>query len=156
MNDKTKKELIWIIGVLVVLGGAIVGNVIFIALHGENFAQNAKANQSYPSNAEIIHVNATQWSWDFIYANGSSTVNSLNVTVNVPIVLIVTSVAGSQQFAVIHDLSIPQMDLQVYAVPGQNNTIEFTPTKVGSFYFECVEYCGELHYEMRGYMDVVA
>ncbi|MCL5439631.1 MAG: hypothetical protein M1595_01815 [Candidatus Thermoplasmatota archaeon] len=156
MNDKEKKELIWIIAVIAVLLGAAAGNLFLLNEHRDNIAQNIDAKPTYPANATIIHVNATQWSWDFIYPNGTSTVNSFTVTVNHPVVLIITSVKGAQQFAVIHDLSIPQLAIQVYAVPGQNNSISFTPTKVGSFYFECVEYCGLDHYLMRGYMDVVA
>ena len=156
MNDKEKKELIWIIAVIAVLLGAAAGNLFLLNEHKGNIAQNVDAKPSYPANATIIHVNATQGSWEFIYANGTFTVNAFTVTVNKPVVLVVTSVKGDQQFAVIHDLSIPQLAIQVYAVPGQNNSISFTPTKVGSFYFECVEYCGLKHYQMRGYMDVVS
>jgi|YelNatPaOPRAMG01_1025707.scaffolds.fasta_scaffold00209_63 cytochrome c oxidase subunit 2 len=156
MNDRTRKELIWMAGVLAILIGAAIGNVIYISMHNENFAQNVNANPSYPSNATIIKVDATQWSWAFIYSNGSETVNMLNVTVGKPVVLVVTSIKGAEAFAVIHDLSIPKLGVQVYAIPGQNNSLSFTPTVVGSYYFECVEYCGLDHYEMRGMMNVVA
>ena len=150
--EGNKAGVIFVVIVLI----AMAGNLFLLNEHRDNIAQNVNAKPSYPANATIIHVNATQWSWEFIYANGTFTVNAFTVTVNKPVVLVVTSVKGDQQFAVIHDLSIPQLAIQVYAVPGQNNSISFTPTKVGSFYFECVEYCGLKHYQMRGYMDVVS
>ncbi len=156
MNDKTKKEFIWIVAVLVVLIGSAIGNVIYISMHSQNFAQNVNAHPTYPSNADIVHVEGTQWSWTFVYSNGTTTTNVLNVTVGKPVVLVVTSIKGAEQFAVIHDLSIPKLAIQVYAIPGQNNSLSFTPTVIGSFYFECVEYCGLDHYEMRGYLNVVA
>ena len=156
MNDKTRKELIWIAGVLVVLIGAAIGNVIYISMHNQNLAQNVDAHPTYPSNATIIRVDATQWSWAFIYSNGTESVDTFNVTVGKPVVLVVTSIKGAEQFAVIHDLSIPKLDVQLYAIPGQNNSLSFTPTVIGSYYFECVEYCGLDHYEMKGFMNVVA
>lgn len=150
LNEKLKKELIWITAVLVILIGSAAANLVYISEHNKSIAQNVNQNPTYPSNAEIIHVTGRQWSWQFTYSNGTSSTNTFLAHVGQPVVLIVTSVD------VIHDLIIPQMDIQSYAVPGQNNSLEFTPTKTGSFYFECAEYCGLNHYEMRGNLTVVS
>ncbi|MEM3643146.1 MAG: hypothetical protein QXU70_04635 [Thermoplasmatales archaeon] len=66
------------------------------------------------------------------------------MTVNTTYTLIVTSKD------VIHDLYIPQFGVQVYAVYGHPNQVTIEPKQVGTFIMECVEYCGEYHYEMRG------
>jgi Heme/copper-type cytochrome/quinol oxidases, subunit 2 len=68
---------------------------------------------------------------------------------NVTYTLIVTSKD------VIHDLYIPQFGVQVYAVYGHTNEVSFTPLVPGTYIMECVEYCGEYHYEMRGQVVVL-
>lgn len=150
MNDKIKKELIWIVAVLVILIASAAANVVYITQHEQSIAVNSKQAPNYPVNAEVIQVTGRQWSWDFKYTNGTSSTNTFVAQKGVPVVLIVSSAD------VIHDLLIPQMDIQSYAVPGQNNSVEFTPTKVGTFYFECAEYCGLNHFEMRGNLTVVS
>lgn len=149
MNDKLKKEILWVGGVLVILIVCAAVNAVYIVQHEQSIAVKSSQAPSYPANSEIINVTGRQWSWQFTYANGTSSTNTFVAQKGVPVILIVTSVD------VIHDLIIPQMDVQAYAVPGQNNSLEFTPTKVGSFYFECAEYCGLDHYEMRGNLTVV-
>ncbi|MCL4335127.1 MAG: hypothetical protein M1402_03410 [Candidatus Thermoplasmatota archaeon] len=153
--NKKQIELAWIIAVLVILlsWGAI--NIVWIGdVHNSIATENNHVSANNSSNVQLIKVQGTQWSWTFTNSSGVSTTDAFNVTVNKTVELVVTSVPG-EYIAVIHDLLIPQMGIQIYAVPGQNNTIEFTPTHTGVFFFECVEYCGELHYEMRGYMTVV-
>lgn len=148
MNHKVKMEVLWVVAVVIILGGAAAANLMWIEGAQNSISQqgNGTANAS---SAQIIHVDGRQWSWTFTNASGVSTVNGFTVQANKTVELVVTS--GD----VIHDLLIPQMGIQIYAVPGQNNTIQFTPDHAGTFFFECVEYCGEYHYEMRGNMTVV-
>ncbi len=147
MNDKLRKEVIFISVVVVILIASAVLNVFLISNISNSVSQN---NGAIPVGAEVIHVVGHQWAWTFIYPNGTSSVNALTVPVNRNIALVVNS------SDVIHDLYIPEMDVQVYAVPGMNNTVVFDPTHTGSFYFECVEYCGEYHYRMTGTLQVVS
>lgn len=150
MNGKTKVELLWVIGVLVILGGAAVFNIMWIQGNRNGIAQDtSNGGPNTSGNLQVIHVTGSQWSWAFANSTGNLTVNAFTVKVNVPVELVVSSTD------VIHDLLIPQMGIQVYAVPGQNNTIQFTPSEIGTYFFECVEYCGEYHFEMRGNMTVV-
>ncbi len=155
MSDKKGRnlELYFMIGVLVVLLGSAAANYVEIAANPGSIPTE---NAIPPAGSYVVRVFATQWAWSFEYPNNTTSVGSLTVPVDTNVSLVVTSIAGAQQSAVIHDLLIPQMDIQIYAVPGQNNTVTFEPTVVGSYYFECVEYCGEYHYEMRGYMEVVS
>ncbi len=148
MMSKGRIETIFIASVIAILAVFAVINYAAIMETKGSIAQDSTPVSS--SNSEVIHVVGHQWAWTFIYPNGTITENSLVVSVNTPITLVVNS------SDVIHDLYIPQMDIQSYAVPGQNNTVSFTPTSTGQFFFECVEYCGEFHYEMRGYLTVVS
>ncbi|MCL4447915.1 MAG: cytochrome c oxidase subunit II [Candidatus Thermoplasmatota archaeon] len=147
MNPKTQKEFIFIGVVLAILVGSAVLNVLLVSDISDSVAQNDGA---VPAGAYVVHVVGHQWSWDFYSPNGSLTVNTFTVPVNTQVALIVNS------SDVIHDLAIPELGIQVYAVPGMNNTVVFEATHTGSFYFDCVEYCGELHYEMRGTLQVVS
>lgn len=101
------------------------------------------------SGAIPIQVIGAQWSWTFVYQNGTKSVNNLTLKANTTYQLVVTSQD------VIHDLYIGHLGVQIYAVPGQTNTLTFTtPDHSGHYFFECVEYCGEDHYLMRGFMTV--
>lgn len=148
MNKKTRIELYWIIGVLVVLVGSAVFNYTLTNSISNEIA-NPFSPQHIPNNSTMIDVIGAQWSWTFVYPNGTQSVDALTLQSNHTYTLKVSSED------VIHSLLISQMGVQVYAVPGHNNTVTFTPTHVGKYLFECVEYCGEDHYLMRGILTVI-
>ncbi len=156
MNKKLKIETMWIVGVLLVLGMAAGLNIYSTTLPGFSVATNINSNSNLNASSNIIHATGEQWAWLFTNNTGLTTTDTFYLTVNTTYTLIVDSCKGSHQFAVIHDLAIPQFGIQIYAVPGQNNSITFTPLHTGTFIFECVEYCGYDHYLMRGYVHVVA
>lgn len=149
MNDKAKYEYLYAIVVVAILLAVAVVNYAYITNHEANIAQPLN-NSTVPADSTIINVSGYQWAWTFTYQNGSSSTDYLYVTANHTYTLQVTSKD------VIHDLLIPSMGIQVYAVPGHPNQVTFEPTKKGTYIFECVEYCGEDHYLMRGYMEVSA
>lgn len=153
MNKKTKVELLWIAGVLVVVFVSIFWNFMLVENQSNEIAQASTG--SIPTGPNVIDVVATQWNWAFTNSTGVTTNDAFTVQANVTYTLVVTSAATPTNSAVIHSLLIPQLGVQSYAVPGQTNIVQFTPTHVGSYYFVCVEYCGEFHYTMRGYMTVV-
>ncbi|SIM70287.1 cupredoxin domain-containing protein [Cuniculiplasma divulgatum] len=158
MNKKMKIEALWLIGVLVVLGAAAGLNIYTTGLPAFSIATKETPHTNINPNNHIIDVTGEQWAWVFTKENATGThtcTDSLTIHVNTTYTLIVSSSKGSHHFAVIHDLYIAQFDIQIYAVPGQNNTITFTPVHTGVFIFECVEYCGYDHYLMRGYLTVV-
>ncbi len=158
MNKKLKIEAMWIVGVLVVLGVAAGLNIYTTELPSFSIATKEVSHSKLNPNSHIIDVQGEQWAWVFEKQNSTglhTCTDSLTIHVNTTYTLIVSSTKGSHQFAVIHDLYIAQFDIQIYAVPGQNNTVSFTPDHTGKFVFECVEYCGYDHYLMRGYLTVV-
>lgn len=147
MKSKTKIEALFMLAVIVVLGFFAADQAYISAYEIPNSI--ASQYNGTHSGSVPIHVAGEQWSWTFTYQNGTSSVNVLTLKANTTYQLIVTSKD------VIHDLYIGHFGVQVYAVPGQTNTISFTtPTHPGHYFFECVEYCGKDHYLMRGTLTV--
>lgn len=147
MDKKTKVEAIFMLMVLVVLG-VFAAQQAYVSAHEipNSIATEYKGNVS---GAIQIQVVGAQWSWTFIYPNGTKSVDQLTLQPNTTYQLVVTSQD------VIHDLYLGHIGAQVYAVPGQTNTLTFTtPDHSGQYFFECVEYCGADHYLMRGMMTV--
>ncbi|MEM0155129.1 MAG: hypothetical protein QW597_00810 [Thermoplasmataceae archaeon] len=153
MNKKIKTELLWMIGVLAVISVAMYWNFMVVQNQSTEIAQADYGK--IPTGPNVIDVVATQWLWSFTNSTGNTTYDAFNVAVNETYTLVITSAATQTSSAVIHSLLIPQLGVQSYAVPGQTNVVQFTPTHTGSYYFVCVEYCGQGHYTMRGYMTVV-
>ncbi len=139
--------MIYSIVVIVILLVVAIINVNYIDGHMANIAQ-PENNSTVPANSTIIKVTGYQWAWSFTYTNGTTSTDVLYAQAGHAYTLQVTSKD------VIHDLLIPNLGVQVYAVPGHPNQVTFEPTKPGTYIFECVEYCGQDHYLMRGYLEV--
>ncbi len=140
LDNRTKAEVIWVIAVVAILSWAAVSNATYLQTHSENIANPVGPDPQ----GVIINVTGYQWAWAFQYPNGTISTDKLVLTNGTTYTLIVSSKD------VIHDLYIPEFGVNIYAVYGHTNQITFKPTKAGIYLFECVEYCGEFHYEMRG------
>jgi cytochrome c oxidase subunit 2 len=55
---------------------------------------------------------------------------------------------------VTHDFYVPALRLKQDAVPGMKIAIHFTATKPGRYEIACAELCGQLHHQMRAYLEV--
>ncbi|MGI0060230.1 MAG: hypothetical protein ACREBJ_10735, partial [Nitrosotalea sp.] len=55
---------------------------------------------------------------------------------------------------VMHSFNIPDWVVFEDAVPGHVNHAWFAPDQTGEFPIQCREYCGLLHYNMRGSLVV--
>lgn len=140
MKNRLLVEIIWIVAVVAILSWAAVSNASYISAN-----QNYIANPQYGDPAGVvINVTGYQWAWAFQYPNGTITTDKLVLSVNTTYTLVINSKD------VIHDLYIPQFGVQAYAVPGHPNQVTIEPKTTGTFILECVEYCGEYHYQMRG------
>ncbi len=51
-------------------------------------------------------------------------------------------------------LNIHEYVVLLDAVPGQINTVWFSPNEAGEFDIQCREYCGLIHYNMRATLIV--
>lgn len=145
MNKKSLYELIWLLAVVVILSASAYYNFVYTTQNSQEIAQPYSGDPS----GIIINVTGYQWGWQFQYSNGTIMTDKLVLEANQTYTLIVRSKD------VIHDLYIPQFGVQVYAVYNHTNQVSFTPLAPGTYIMECVEYCGEYHYEMRGEVIVL-
>ncbi len=62
-----------------------------------------------------------------------------------------------QDFDVPHGLSVMgARNAELLVMPGQTETLEWRPQKVGVYPFYCTDFCSALHQEMQGYIRVSA
>ena len=104
--------------------------------------------RSPPLDAMSVKVIGRQWSWSFVYPSGKQN-DELMVALNKPVKLELYSQD------VIHGFYIPAFRIKEDVVPGKNNWLWFTPTKLGSFDIECTVICGERHSYMLSRVNVV-
>lgn len=101
-----------------------------------------------PAEAEIIKVTGQQWFWSFEHADGTKEVGELHLKKGTPYKFEV------QSKDVVHSFNIPDYVVLMDAVPGRINTIWFVPDETGEFPIQCREFCGLIHYNMRGTLYV--
>ncbi len=110
-----------------------------------------------PNDAFQIDVTAQQWSWDFKYPNGASSLDgNLYVPAGQPVKLVLRSED------VLHALFIPDFRLKKDVVPGRYTTVWFEapeatgedPQKAHSLF--CAEYCGKDHSRMNRQVFVLS
>jgi cytochrome c oxidase subunit 2 len=92
-----------------------------------------------PSDAMEVRVIGKQWSWQFIYKNGTSVTNDLYVPVNKPVKLIMSSED------VLHAFFIPNFRVKSDVVPGMYTSVWFEAKVPGIHQAFCTEYCGTVH-----------
>lgn len=76
------------------------------------------------------------------------TINALNIPVNRPIVVHLSSKD------VIHSFALPVLRVKQDAVPGMTFPVWFEAKQTGSFDIACAQLCGLGHYRMRGTITV--
>jgi cytochrome c oxidase subunit 2 len=78
------------------------------------------------------------------------TFNDINVPINKPVVIYVSSLD------VIHSFKVYPMRINQDAIPGLSVPLHFTPTMLGRFQVVCAQLCGSGHYSMRGILNVLS
>jgi cytochrome c oxidase subunit 2 len=101
-----------------------------------------------PEDAEVIKVTGQQWFWTFEHEDGTIEKGELHVKKGKAYKFEITSKDVNHSFN-IHDYVV-LMD----AVAGRINTVWFEATDAGVFPIQCREYCGLIHYNMRGTLYV--
>lgn len=77
------------------------------------------------------------------------TINQLNIPVNKPIIIDLTSKD------VIHSFFLPVMRVKQDIIPGMSIPVWFEATHTGEFEIGCAQLCGLGHYRMRGALNVM-
>lgn len=101
-----------------------------------------------PEDAMPVKVTGRMWQWHFTYENGMTS-NELNVPLNRPVKLIITSED------VLHSLFIPAFRVKEDAVPGMETYLWFLPDSPGTYDLFCTEYCGAGHHSMISRVNVM-
>jgi len=98
----------------------------------------------WPPDVLTIKVIAHQWWWEFQYPDyGIDTADEVHLQAG-------RMVHFSMQSAdIIHSFWVPTLGGKRDLVPGQVNSITYTPDQIGMFYGQCVEFCGDSHANMR-------
>ena len=129
--------------------------------------------------ATVVHLIAKQFAWHSVYAgpdgrfgrrdaslitpaneigldrsdpNGADdiyTINQLNLPVDTPVIVYLSSMD------VIHSFAINSMRVKQDAIPGIETPVWFEPTMEGDFQINCSQLCGLGHYRMRGAVTVM-
>jgi cytochrome c oxidase subunit 2 len=115
---------------------------------------------NYPSESESVRIMVMpqQWAWNFKYAGEDGkfgttddidTLNEMRVPKGRKILLQIKSKD------VIHGFFIPQVRLQVDALPGVITRFWFDANTVGDYEIACYHHCGTSHYKMKAFLKVV-
>ena len=91
-----------------------------------------------------ITVVGHQWWWEYRYPSlGVTTANELHIPTDRPVYLNLESVD------VIHSFWVPKLNGKRDVVPGRINHLNLRAVQPGTYYGQCVEYCGASHANMR-------
>jgi len=91
-----------------------------------------------------VEVLAQQFTWMFTYPDNNDVASStLRLPVGVPVELKMRS------RDVIHSFFVPEFRVKRDVVPGEEQRIVLTPSKVGEYSLACYELCGLGHWGMR-------
>jgi len=101
-----------------------------------------------PEDAETIKVTAQLWVWSFEHEDGTKEIGELHLKKDHAYKFEI------QSKDVNHNFNIPEFVVLLDAVPGQINTVWFSPNIEGEFDIQCREYCGLIHYNMRALLIV--
>ncbi len=125
--------------------GVVVALLVYVGAEAWNVERLVEHT---PAEAEVIKVVGQQWFWTFEHADGTKEVGELHLKKGQPYKFEITAKDVNHAFN-IHDYVILQD-----AVVGRINTAWFVPDKAGEYPIQCREYCGLLHYNMRGTLIV--
>ena len=101
-----------------------------------------------PEDAEVIKVTAQQWFWSFEHEDGTKEVGELHLKKDHAYKFEIESKDVN------HNFNIHEYVVLLDAVPGQINTVWFSPIEAGEFEMQCREYSGLIHYNMRAKLFV--
>jgi cytochrome c oxidase subunit 2 len=105
-----------------------------------------------------IHVNAMQWSWQFTYDDAAAKPTVTGTPGQPPVLVlplgekVLYTLTASD---VDHGFWIPAFMMQMEALPGVTNHLEFAATKLGTFPGRCNILCGRDHSLMLFSVKVV-
>jgi len=156
---------------IVFLGIALTGQHIWARVHLD----------AAPADALQIEVTGQQFAWNFRYAGvdgkfGRTKPELEKESLGNPLGIDPDDTAGKDDVVmpviavpvnrpvevtlrskdVIHSFFVRELRLKQDAVPGMENKLHFTASKIGRYELPCAELCGLGHYQMRSYLLVMS
>jgi len=129
---------------------------VVIGLFGFSVATQLDVNDLDPEPAVVVEVVGFQWSWQFVYPDEGITITGqpgeppemvLPVGRTARLELASTDVA--------HSFWVPEFLSKRDLIPGVENEIDVTPSRVGEYTGRCAEFCGLDHWRMSYAVRVV-
>jgi cytochrome c oxidase subunit 2 len=145
VHGHTNLELAWTAGPVVIL--AIIAGFVFWKV-SDIEATSGLPNQQTQARDQTT-IDAHQFYWEFVYPNGSVSVDTLRVPYNRKVRLKIIS------SDVAHSWWVPKLGGKLDAIPGKTNFLTLTPTKLGTFRGQCAELCGIQHAAMLAQVEVL-
>ena len=142
LHDAPKLELWW----------TIVPTILLVILIWASINVWYKLQFGTASPAMTMEVVGHQFYFEYRYPGLKSSVYSKTDPMHLPVGKSVRILISSAD--VIHSFWVPDFRLKLAAVPGLVQTMNFTPTKTGTFDVVCAEYCGVDHSVMQGKLVV--
>jgi len=130
--------------------------VTFTFIHAKSFIW--KLPDSNDPKVVKVMVMPQQWVWNFRYAGEDGQFNTADdiVTVNELVVpkgrQVYTQIMSRD---VIHGFFIPNVRLQMDAIPGVVTKFWFDANKTGDYEIVCAHLCGTSHYKMKAFLKVL-
>jgi heme/copper-type cytochrome/quinol oxidase subunit 2 len=151
-----KYEVAWTLAVVVLITGVGVYSTILV--------YHLDALPSDPT--EYVDVIGHQWYWEFCYSNRTP-----DHCVNSSYDAATNTVSGGALWAppgaeiqvnitsldVAHSFYIPQLGVQINAIPGRENYFAFSVPNAAAgteYVIECLEFCGAFHGTMRSFLVI--
>ncbi|UFS69533.1 cytochrome c oxidase subunit II [Geomonas sp. RF6] len=139
ISGHTILEIIWV----------IVPSLLLVAIFAYGFIVFVKMRTPIPGATEI-QLSASQFSWNFKYPNGHTSLNELRLPVGKPVKLVMTSTD------VLHGMFIPAYRQKQDVLPGRYTYLWILPKQTGKFDIYCSQYCGSGHSLMRGTLIIMS
>ncbi len=132
----------------------MIGVFFFFTARDEDRILRVSANPDH-----AITVTGIQWSWQFTYASDGDDTTTRTGTPGKPPTLMLP-LGESVKFTlvsddVIHSFWVPAFLFKRDVIPGQQNTFQVTPKKLGTYIGRCAELCGQDHARMLFNVKVV-
>jgi cytochrome c oxidase subunit 2 len=162
------------------VGVAVIEGVLLIAL-AIPLWRNAADEFPAAKDSTVVRVTAQQFAWNFRYPGKDGAfgrqdlkfvsndnkfgidpndptgkddvnppLNDMAVPVNKPVILHITSMD------VIHNYAVHPMRVMQDAIPGVSIATHFKPLMEGKYQITCAQLCGNSHYFMKGYLNVLS
>ncbi len=114
----------------------------------------------YPTGPDVVKIQIMpqQWAWNFKYPGADGvfgtpddiyTVNDMRIPKDKAILVQLKS------RDVIHGFFIPNIRMQIDALPGAVTKMWFDAKDLGDYEIACVHHCGTAHYKMKAFLKVL-